>query len=324
MNPGDDPIVPDIRLERLRSTPVWVPALPSRSIKPASAPAAVVERAKFTSGGAVGNTISLNAFNALSAEGRPSTFGSATTACIYTHRRREDKAAISHQPGRLAVGGRDNVGENTLEGGAAAAGLSFKLWSEGRGGCGGIGGVGGAVTMTTANRGKNDEDDQSSLGTLVGETCHVPSCNAGHFTVSPSPPLVSFEGKGGVGVTIKNAVAAPTSDFGVTTAVRQMGGGSVGVGGVGSEALVVASAGAPALLGPDRPVGRLSCALIQLSTRCVCADERRVLIVHARVPHSLCSSLVVVGTRKAIYGDSECGKCDMPHRCTPRVVIAMM
>lgn len=303
MRPGDDLIVvPDIRLERLRRSPVWAPTLPSRSIKPVSAPAAVVGRAGFTGGGDINNTITLNAFSALSAEGRPSTFGSAMTAFAYTHRR-EDKAARFYQPGRLAAGGRDGIGTNTLEGGPpTAAGLSFRLWSEGRGTGdgsgigGGGGGGGGALTMTTANHGNNDEGDQSRLGGLVGGTCHLTSRYADHFAAPSPPALASFEEKGGAGVTVKTAVA-PTSDFGVTLATRQRSGGSVGPGGVESDVSVAASAVAPALLEPDRPVGRLSCTLVQLSTRYACADERRVLIVHKRVPHSLASSFkyVVVG-----------------------------
>lgn len=267
MIPGDRRIVPGIRLERLRSTPVWTPALPSRFIKPASAPAAVVGRIKFAGGVAISNTNTLDAFNALSAQGRPSTFGSATTAGMYTHRR-EHTVAGFHPPGGLAVGGEDSVGPNKPEGGAR--GLSFKLWSEGRGNEGGRsgGGGGGAPMATTTNRRENGEDDQSSLGTLVGEACRATSCNAGHFTASTSPALASFDGKDGAGVTVKTKVAAPTSDFGVTAAVSQLG---VGTGGVGSKMSDAASAVA-AFIETDRPVDRLSCTLVQLSTRCVCAD----------------------------------------------------
>lgn len=258
MNPGDDSIAPGIRLERLRNTPVWAPALPSRFTKPASAPAAVVGSARSAGGGATRNTNALNAFSALSAEGRPSTFGSATTAFMYTHRR-EGKAATLYQPGKLAVGGRDNVGANALEG---AAGLSFKLWSKGRGtgAYSGIGGGNSASTMTTANRENNDKGDQSSLGAMVSDT-------SGHFAASSSPAFTSVEEKGGTRITITTAAAAPTSDFGVTAAARQLGGGRLGPG-VGSEASVAVSAVTP----PDRPVGRLSYTLVQLSTRCVCAD----------------------------------------------------
>ena len=162
------------------------------------------------------------------------------------------------------------MGSNTLE---AAARLSFKQWSEGHGtgGCSGMDGGDGALTTTAANRGSNGEDDQSSLGTLVGERC----CNAGDFNASSSPAFASFEGKGGAGITVKTAAAAPTSDFGVTVAARQRGGGFVGAGGVGSEASVATSAAAPAFIEPDRPLGRLSCTLVQLSTRCVRTDERR-------------------------------------------------
>lgn len=274
MNPGDDPLVPDIRLARLRNTPVWAPILPSRSTTPASAPAAVAGSARSTSGGAIRNTNALNALNTLSAEGRPSTFGSATAPLIYTHRR-EDKAALCNRPGGLPAGGRENVGANTLEGAAAAsAGLSPKLWSEGRGAAGysGVGGGDGALTMTTANRGNSEHDDHNSLGTLVSETC----CIAGRCAASSSPAVVSFEGKCGAGAAVKTATAAPTSDFGVTAAVRHLGGGHVGAGGVKSEASIAASAVAPARLEPDRRVGRLSCTLVQLSTRCVCSGERRV------------------------------------------------
>lgn len=195
------------------------------------------------------------------------------------------------------------MGSNTLE---AAARLSFKQWSEGHGtgGCSGMDGGDGALTMTAANRGSNGEDDQSSLGTLVGERC----CNAGDFNAASSPALASFEGKGGAGITVKTAAAAPTSDFGVTVAARQRGGGVVGAGGVGSEASVATSAAAPAFIEPDRPLGRLSCTLVQLSTRCVRADERRVLVVRAQVPHGSPPALdVVVGTledvvQSLVYG----------------------
>lgn len=192
------------------------------------------------------------------------------------------------------------MGSNPLEGEAAAARLSFKLWSEGhgRGGCRGNGGDDGALTVTTATRGNNGEDDQSR--TLVGERC----CNAGDFTASSFPAFVSFEGKGGAGVTVETAAAAPTSDFGVTATARQLEGGIVGEGGVGSEASVATSAIAPAFIEPDRPVGRLSCTLVQLSTRYACADERRVLIVRVQVLHGLTSAVnVVVGTLEGYGSD---------------------
>lgn len=287
MNPADNPIVLDTRLERLRNTPVWAPTLPSRSTKPASAPVAVAGRVRST-GGAISNADALNPFNALSTEGRPSTFGSATTSFMYMHRR-EDKAVGFHQPDRQAVGGRHKIGANALEG-AATAGFSFKLWSDGRGTNDvAVTGGGDAAQTMTANNGNFDEDDQSSLGTLVGKACNVTTCHRDHFASSSSLALSSFEKKGGVGVTVKTAVAAPTSDFGITAAVRHLGGGSVGPGGVGSEASFVASAVAPALVEPDRPVGRLLCTLVQLSTRCACVDKQDVLVLRSKVDHGLSS-----------------------------------
>ena len=202
---------------------------------------------------------------------------------MYTHRR-EEKAAGLDRPGRLAERGRDNVGAKALEEAAeAAAGLSFKLWSEARG-AGGCHGVGVGDGALVPNHLSSEEDDQSSLSTLVGHTY----CSAGHGVASSSPAFALFEGKSGTGITVKTAAAAPTSDFGVTAAVRQLGGGIVGAGAEGSEVSVAASGVAPALVEPDRPVRRPSCTLVQLSTRCVCLDERRMLIVHVQVLHGLC------------------------------------
>ena len=245
------------RLERLRNTPVWIPLLPARSAKPASAPAAVAGKARLTSGGA---TITNNT---LSAEGRPSTYGPATKAFTYKHHR-ADKTASLHQPGRLEALGVG--GASTITFGGASA-LSFKAWSENPGmrtsvrkgtwdgRCVCVGGD--AAATTTANRGNNVQNDQSSIGTLLGDRCYTPSGVATRGPDSSSPTSALVEGKRVAGAAI--AVAAPASDFGVTTAMSHLGMGSGG----GS----MASAAAPAPLALARSDRRLLYALVQLSTR---------------------------------------------------------
>lgn len=251
---------PTIRLERLRNTPVWTPSLPVRSAKPASAPAVVASKERLTRGG---TTISANT---LSAEGRPSTVGPETKAYLYKHRR-ADKAATFHQPGKLEALGVGGARTITLGGESA---LSFKLWSESPvvrtpvrkdAGGGSFFAVGeDAAAIATVTRGSNIENDQSSVGTLVGDTCYTPSGGATRGPVLTPSASALIERKRGAGTA--GAVVAPASDFGVTTAMSRLGTGSCG-GSVGSAANP-----APAPLAPQTlPGGRLLYALVQLSTR---------------------------------------------------------
>eukprot|EP00752_Nemacystus_decipiens_P004479 g4091.t1 len=93
-----------------------------------------------------------------------------------------------------------------------------------------------------------------------------------HATLAEAGDNVSavfFVFRGGAVVTVETTAAAPTSDFGVTAVATRLGGGVLRAGSVGRKASVATSAAAPALTEPDRPVGRLSYTLVQLSTRAV-------------------------------------------------------
>ncbi|CAM9661387.1 unnamed protein product, partial [Ectocarpus fasciculatus] len=231
------------RFERLRNTTIWAPSLPSRSTKPASAPSTVAR--SFASGCTIRNTGTIAKIKAtpdtpgitLSVEHKPSTFRPATTPYIHP----VGKAPVPYPTGGIAAGDEAFGGKPTLWGGWGSP--SSK-----------IGGTGDGVVAKGSD---GAHGGTSTPGNKLAEGAHV-----GFHDGRTSPA-----GQGGAVIAVADAPAtasvAPMSDLGVTIASQGRGGRREPDS--GSEMSLPPAA---ATLRPDHPhLARLSCTLVQLSTR---------------------------------------------------------
>ncbi|CAN0309387.1 unnamed protein product, partial [Pylaiella littoralis] len=257
---------PSKRLERLQNTPVWTPTLPPRSMKPVSAPAAASSR--FAGVGALtGFMNTSNALDTVFAMGRPSTFGPTTTmattttptACMYyihppvkEESARVNNLEVADRPQRVAGPGGVAGANTVLSGGGGAPTpapvSSFKLWSRSHGKITAledtIGGGGGGGNAMVSMAKISDDDDGYRRGKLVG----------------------------GLGV-VEVVAAPPMSDGGISTA-------SLGCESGGAKRGNEVSTLERAL---DLPGERLSCTLVQLSTRRGLDPSDRMAVLCLRI-----------------------------------------
>lgn len=250
-------------------------------MKPVSAPAAASSR--FAGVGALtGFMNTSNALDTVFAMGRPSTFGPTTTmattttptVCMYyihppvkEESARVNNLEVADRPQRVAGPGGVAGANTVLSGGGGAPTpapvSSFKLWSRSDGKItaledtiGGGGGGGGNAMVSMAKI--SDDDDGYRRGKLVGGTYNTMSGDNKLLfradAVSPQP----MADEKGLGV-VEVVAAPPMSDGGISTA-------SLGCESGGAKRGNEVSTLERAL---DLPGERLSCTLVQLSTRCV-------------------------------------------------------